>query len=110
MKGRLDGMAVRVPTFDGSLVDLVVQLKKPATTEAINQKLKAAAEGPMKRYLRYTEDPIVSIDIVGDPHSSIIDGLSTKVLGEDMVKVLAWYDNEMGYANRMVDCSRMIAG
>jgi glyceraldehyde 3-phosphate dehydrogenase len=108
LKGKLDGMAVRVPTSDGSLVDLVVQVKKPATAEAINEKLKAAALGPMKGYLRYTEDPIVSVDIVGDRHSSIVDGLSTKVIGDDLIKVLSWYDNEMGYAHRMIDCARMI--
>ncbi len=108
LKGKLDGMAVRVPTSDGSLVDLVVQVKKPATAEGVNEKLKAAAEGPMKGYLRYTEDPIVSVDIVGDRHSSIVDALSTKVIGEDMIKVLSWYDNEMGYAHRMVDCCRMV--
>jgi len=110
LKGKLDGMAVRVPTSDGSIVDLVVQVEKPATAEAVNAKLKAAAEGPLKGFLRYTEDPIVSVDIVGDRHSSIVDGLSTKVMGDKMIKVLCWYDNEMGYANRMVDCSRMMGG
>lgn len=110
LKGKLDGMAVRVPTSDGSLVDLVVQTEKPATVEAVNAKLRQAAEGSIKGYLRYTEDPIVSVDVVGDRHSSIVDGLSTKVMGEHLVKVLAWYDNEMGYAARMVDCARLIAG
>jgi glyceraldehyde 3-phosphate dehydrogenase len=104
LKGKLDGMSVRVPTSDGSLVDLVVQIKKSATAEAVNRKLKAAAEGPLRGILRYTEDPIVSVDVVGDRHSAIVDGLLTKVLGDDLVKVLAWYDNEMAYANRVVDC------
>ncbi|MCK4545877.1 MAG: type I glyceraldehyde-3-phosphate dehydrogenase [Candidatus Eisenbacteria sp.] len=109
LKGKLDGMAIRVPTADGSLIDLVVQLKKGVTAEAVNAKLKAAAEeGPMHKVLQYTEDPIVSIDVVGNRYSSIVDGLSTKVIGDDMVKILAWYDNEMGYANRMVDCARMV--
>jgi glyceraldehyde 3-phosphate dehydrogenase len=108
LKGKLDGMSVRVPTYDGSLVDLVAQVERRATAEAVNDKLKGAAEGPMKKYLRYTDDPIVSVDVVGDRHSSIVDGLSTKVMGDDLVKVLSWYDNEMGYANRMVDCCRLV--
>jgi glyceraldehyde 3-phosphate dehydrogenase len=110
LKGKLDGLSVRVPTWDGSLVDLVVQVEKSTTAEEVNQKLKAAAEGPMKSILEYTEDPIVSIDVVGNRHSSVVDGLSTKVLGGDLIKVLSWYDNEAGYANRMIDCARMMAG
>ncbi|MCT4637488.1 MAG: type I glyceraldehyde-3-phosphate dehydrogenase [Bacteroidales bacterium] len=102
LKGKIDGMAVRVPTPTGSLVDLVVNLNKEATAEEINAAVKAAAEGPMKGILEYTEEPLVSIDIVHNPHSSIFDAKSTMVIGK-MVKVLSWYDNEWGYSNRVVD-------
>ncbi|MSR89008.1 MAG: type I glyceraldehyde-3-phosphate dehydrogenase [Candidatus Margulisbacteria bacterium] len=102
LKGKLDGMSMRVPTPDGSVVDLVCELSQSVTKEQINQALKAAAEGPMKGILAYTEDPIVSCDIIGNPHSSIIDGLSTMVIG-NMVKIISWYDNEIGYSNRVVD-------
>ncbi|MCK5823567.1 MAG: type I glyceraldehyde-3-phosphate dehydrogenase [Bacteroidales bacterium] len=102
LKGKLDGMAVRVPTPTGSLVDLVVNLEKEATVEEINAAMKKAAEGPMKGILSYTEDPIVSVDIIHDSHSSIFDALSTMVSGKT-VKVLSWYDNEWGYSSRVVD-------
>jgi glyceraldehyde 3-phosphate dehydrogenase len=102
LKGKLDGVAIRVPTPTGSLVDLVAVLKKEATREQINAAMKAAAEGPMKNILEYTEDPIVSVDIIHNPHSSIFDALSTMVNGK-MVKVMAWYDNEWGYSCRVVD-------
>ncbi len=102
LNGKLDGMAVRVPTATGSLVDLVVNLKTEATVEEINAAMKAAAEGPMKGILEYTEDPIVSVDIIHNEHSSIFDALSTMVKGKT-VKVLAWYDNEWGYSARVVD-------
>ncbi len=102
LKGKLDGMAVRVPNPTGSLVDLVVNLKTEATKEEINAVMKEAAEGPMKGILEYTEDPIVSVDIVHNPHSSIFDALSTMVIGKS-VKVLSWYDNEWGYSCRVVD-------
>ncbi|MDD2197169.1 MAG: type I glyceraldehyde-3-phosphate dehydrogenase [Bacteroidales bacterium] len=102
LKGKLDGMAVRIPIPTGSLVDLVVMLKKEATKEEINAAMKKASEGPMKGIIEYTEDPIVSIDIVHNPHSSIFDAQSTMVYGK-MVKVLAWYDNEWGYSSRVVD-------
>lgn len=108
LKGKLDGMAMRVPVPDGSVVDLTVELKTPATKEAINAALKAAAEGPLKGVMEYTEDPIVSADIIGNPHSSIIDGLSTMVLG-NMVKLVSWYDNEWGYSNRVVDLISVIS-
>jgi len=98
----LDGMAVRVPTPTGSLVDFVAILKKEVTKEDINAAMKKAAEGPMKGVLEYTEDPIVSVDIIHNSHSSIFDALSTMVNG-NMVKVLSWYDNEWGYSNRVVD-------
>jgi len=102
LKGKLDGMAVRVPTPTGSLVDLVANLKREVTIEEVNAAMKKAAEGPMKGVLEYTEDPIVSVDIIQNPHSSIFDALSTMVIGKT-VKVLSWYDNEWGYSSRVVD-------
>lgn len=102
LKGKLDGISVRVPTPTGSLVDLTVRLKAETTIDQINAAMKAAAEGPMKGILEYTEDPIVSVDIIHNPHSSIFDAQSTMVIGK-MVKVLSWYDNEWGYSNRVVD-------
>lgn len=102
LKGKLDGCAVRVPTPTGSLVDLVANLKVEVTKEQINAAMKAAAEGPMKGILEYTEDPIVSVDIIHNTHSSIFDALSTMVNGK-MVKVFSWYDNEWGYSCRVVD-------
>ena len=110
MKGRLDGCAVRVPTPDGSLVDLVAELEKKTSIEEINAAMKQAAEGPMKGALQYTEDPIVSIDIVGNPHSSIFDSLSTMVTQGNFVKLFSWYDNEWGFSNRMIDMIKMLAG
>ena len=107
LKGKLDGIAVRVPTPTGSLVDLVADLKKPATAEEINAAMKAAAEGPMKGVLEYTEDPIVSADIIHHPASSIFDAQSTMVIG-NKVKVLAWYDNEWGYSYRVVDLAKKL--
>jgi len=103
LDGKLDGMAVRVPTANGSLVDLTVQLKKRATVADINAAMKKAARGSLKGYLEYTEDPIVSIDIVGNPHSSIFDAKATMSIGGNLFKVLSWYDNEFGYSRRMVD-------
>ncbi len=102
LNGKLDGMAIRIPTPTGSLVDLVVNLKTAATKEEINAAMKEAAEGPMKGVLEYTEDPIVSVDIIHNPHSSIFDAQSTMVIGKT-VKILSWYDNEWGYSNRVVD-------
>ncbi|HUV01090.1 MAG TPA: type I glyceraldehyde-3-phosphate dehydrogenase [Bacteroidales bacterium] len=102
LKGKLDGLAVRVPTPTGSLVDLVAVLKKEATKEEINAAMKKAAEGPMKGILEYCEDPIVSVDVIHTTASSIFDSLSTMVNGK-MVKVLSWYDNEWGYSCRVVD-------
>jgi glyceraldehyde 3-phosphate dehydrogenase len=102
LKGKLDGMAVRVPTPTGSLVDLTVTLEKETTIEEINAAVKAAAETSMKGILEYTEDPIVSVDIIHNSHSSIFDALSTMVIGKT-VKVVSWYDNEWGYSCRVVD-------
>lgn len=102
LNGKLDGMSLRVPTPDGSITDLVAELKKEVTVEEVNAAMKEAAEGSMKGILEYTEDPIVSADIVGNEHSSIFDSLSTMVQG-NMVKVVSWYDNEYGYSCRVVD-------
>jgi glyceraldehyde 3-phosphate dehydrogenase len=103
LKGKLDGTARRVPVADGSLVDLTVILEKQVSEEEVNEKMKYYAEGKMKGILEYTEDPIVSQDIVGNPHSSIFDALSTKVIGDNFVHVSSWYDNEWGYSNRLKD-------
>ncbi|UCD18245.1 MAG: type I glyceraldehyde-3-phosphate dehydrogenase [Candidatus Zixiibacteriota bacterium] len=102
VKGKMDGCAIRVPTPDGSLVDLAVVLEKETTKEEINAVMKAAAEGPMKGILEYCEDPIVSIDVVGNPHSSILDSLQTMAKGK-VAKVFSWYDNEWGFSCRMVE-------
>ncbi len=107
LKGKLDGTAMRVPVPDGSVVDLTVEFSRSVTKEEVNAALKAAAEGPMKGILEYTEDPIVSCDIIGNPHSSIFDALSTMSMG-NMVKVMSWYDNELGYSNRVVDLAEAI--
>jgi len=102
LKGKLDGVAVRVPTPTGSLTDLVATLSREVTAEEVNAAMKAAADGPMKGILEYTEDPIVSADIVGNPHSNIFDAGMTSAQG-NMVKVFGWYDNEMGYSARVAD-------
>jgi glyceraldehyde 3-phosphate dehydrogenase len=94
---------MRVPVVDGSIVDLVVNTTKPVTIESVNQAFKAAAGGPLAGVLEYTADPIVSSDIIGNPHSCIFDSLATMVLGDHMVKAVGWYDNEWGYSNRVVD-------
>ncbi len=107
MKGKLDGYAMRVPVPTGSATDLTVELRTAATAEEINGVVRAAAEGPMKGYLKYTEDPIVSTDIVGDPASCIFDSGITNANG-NMAKVLGWYDNEWGYSNRLVDLVRLV--
>lgn len=103
LEGKLTGIAMRVPVVTGSVVDLTVDLSKKASVADINAAVKAAAEGPMKGVLYYTEDPIVSTDIIGDPHSSIFAAPFTQVIGDDMVKVISWYDNEMGYSSRTAD-------
>lgn len=107
LKGKLDGVSLRVPTPDGSVVDLVCELTKTVTKDEINQAVKSAAHGPLKGILEYTEDPIVSCDVIGNPHSSIFDALSTMVNG-NMIKVISWYDNEMGYSHRVVDLIQRI--
>ena len=107
LAGKLDGMAVRVPTPTGSVTDLTATLKNEATAEQVNAALKAAAEGPMKGILQYCEDPIVSVDIVGNTHSCIVDAALTKCTG-NLVKLFGWYDNEAGYATRVVDLAERI--
>ena len=107
LKGRFDGMALRVPTPTGSISDITALLKREVTAEEVNAALKAAAEGPLKGILSYTEDEIVLRDIVMDPHSSIVDGKLTKAIG-NLVKVFAWYDNEWGYANRVADLVELV--
>ncbi|MEA3364347.1 MAG: type I glyceraldehyde-3-phosphate dehydrogenase [Candidatus Hydrogenedentes bacterium] len=109
LTGKLDGMAMRVPVKDGSVIDLVAELNKKASVEEINAAMKAAAEGPMKGLLQYCEDPIVSCDVIGNPHSSIFDSLSTAVIDDNLVKVISWYDNEWGYSFRCVDLFKLMA-
>jgi glyceraldehyde 3-phosphate dehydrogenase len=109
LDGLLHGMAMRVPVPDGSTVDLVVELDREVTAEEVNAAVKAAADGELAGVLEYTDDPIVSTDIIGNPHSSIFDSAGTKVLGGNLVKVLAWYDNEWGYSNRVVDLIERLA-
>ncbi len=110
LKGKLDGFATRVPTPDGSMVDLTVELERTATVDEINAAMKKAADGPMKGILEYTDDPLVSIDIVGNPASSVFDSGLTMVLGGDgnFVKCISWYDNEWGYSNRVKDLAKIM--
>src|SRR5262245_35481622 len=108
LKGKLDGIAIRVPTPDVSLVDLTVRTAKPVTAESANAALKAAADGPLKGILQYTDEELVSADFLHNPHSSIVDGPLTKALGDRMLKVFSWYDNEWGFSCRMRDLIKMI--
>lgn len=109
LEGKLDGMAMRVPVPDGSIVDFVAVLNTDVTAEQVNAAFKAAAEGELKGILEYTEDPIVSSDIIGNPHSSIFDSQLTTVMDGNMVKVVSWYDNEWGYSSRVVDMLSVMA-
>jgi glyceraldehyde 3-phosphate dehydrogenase len=110
VEGKMDGMALRVPTPTGSITDLVVETEKKTTAEEVNQALKKAAdEGPMKGILGYSDEPLVLVDYIGDPRSSIVDSLMTRVMGGNMVKILAWYDNEWGYSCRTADLAAMMA-
>jgi glyceraldehyde 3-phosphate dehydrogenase len=109
LKGKINGIAYRVPVPDGSLVDFVVELQKNATSETINYAFKNAADGPLQRILEYSEEPLVSVDVIGNPHSCVVDGLSTMIVEGRMAKVLAWYDNEWGYSNRLVDMVELMA-
>jgi glyceraldehyde 3-phosphate dehydrogenase len=110
LNGKIDGMALRVPVSDGSIADMVLKLKRDVTKEEVNSVLKNASETNLKGIMEYTEEPIVSTDIIGDPHSSIVDGLSTMVLGNksNIVKVLSWYDNEWSFACRLVDLVKLV--
>jgi glyceraldehyde 3-phosphate dehydrogenase len=110
LKGKLDGLAIRVPTANVSLVDLTVTVDKDADAKSVNAAMKAAADGPLKGILAYSDAPIVSVDLNGDPHSSIFDAPLTKVIGNRLVKVFSWYDNEWGYSNRLADVAAFVAG
>ena len=109
VKGRIDGMAMRVPTPDVSIVDLTAEVEKAVSVEAVNDAFRAAADGPLSGILAVSDEPLVSIDYTGNPHSSIVDALSTFVVDERMVKVMAWYDNEWGYSVRCVDLAEYVA-
>ncbi len=109
LKGKMDGFAMRVPTPDGSVVDLTCELNTAVSKEDINKALKQAAEGPMKGILEFCDEPIVSADIIGNTHSSIVDSLLTQVINERFVKVVSWYDNEYGYASRVADMIEKVA-
>ena len=109
LDGKLDGMSIRVPTPDGSLTDFTAELSRPSTASEVNTAFAAAADGPLKGYLEYSEEPLVLADIVGNPASCIFDALSTNVVGGNLVKVLGWYDNEWGYANRCAELLKKLA-
>jgi glyceraldehyde 3-phosphate dehydrogenase len=109
LKGKLDGLAMRVPVPDGSTVDLVTEVNRKVTVEEVNAAIREAANGPLKDVVEYCEDPVVSSDIIGNPHSSIFDALSTQVTEGNLVKTIAWYDNEWGYSNRVVDLVEKLA-
>jgi glyceraldehyde 3-phosphate dehydrogenase len=108
LKGKLDGIAIRVPTANVSVVDLTAELEKPASVDAVNDAFRAAAAGSLKGILGYTDEPLVSVDFTGDPRSSIVDGPSTALIDGGLVKVLAWYDNEWGYSCRVRDLVRLL--
>jgi glyceraldehyde 3-phosphate dehydrogenase len=109
LKGKFDGQSIRVPTADVSIVDLTFETDRAMTKDAIHAAMKAAAEGPMKGILAYTELPLVSGDYIGDPHSSIFDATITQVMGDKLAKVFSWYDNEWGFSNRMVELTQLVA-
>ena len=109
LKGKLDGMAMRVPVPDGSVVDLSCRLREPACAGDINAAVRAVAQGPLSRIVEYSEVPLVSSDVIGNSHSSVFDALSTAAVGDGYAKVVAWYDNEWGYSNRVVDLVRRMA-
>ena len=109
LQGKLDGLAMRVPVPDGSIVDLVCRLNRKASRDDVNNAVRGAAQGPMKKIVEYSDVPLVSSDIIGNPHSSIFDALSTKSEGDGYVRILSWYDNEWGYSNRVVDLIEKMA-
>lgn len=108
LKGKVDGFAIRVPTADVSIVDFVAEVDSTVSKEDVNRAMKAASENALKGVLGYSDEPLVSIDYTGNPHSSTVDALSTMVIGDNLVKVVAWYDNEMGFSTRMVDLSTLV--
>ena len=110
LEGKLNGMAVRVPTPDVSLIDLVAQFDQKVTVDSVNDALREAAAGDMAGVLAVTDDPVVSSDLMGNPHSSVVDSASTMAVGDNMVKIISWYDNEWGFSNRMVDLAKYVAG
>jgi glyceraldehyde 3-phosphate dehydrogenase len=109
LQGKLDGLAMRVPVPDGSIVDLVCRLNKQPSRDEVNNAVREVAEGPMKKVVEYSEEPLVSSDIIGNPHSSIFDALSTKSEKDGYIRILSWYDNEWGYSNRVVDLIELMA-
>ena len=109
LQGKLDGLAMRVPVPDGSIVDLVCRLNKKASRDDVNNAVRETAEGPLRKIVEYSEAPLVSSDIIGNPHSSIFDALSTKSAQDGYIRILSWYDNEWGYSNRVVDLIEMMA-
>jgi glyceraldehyde 3-phosphate dehydrogenase len=110
LKGKMHGMAIRVPTPNVSLVDVTFETSRPVTVEEVNDAMRKAANGPMKGVLGYSDEPLVSIDYNGDNRSSIVDGSSTSVMDGTMVKILSWYDNETGFSWRMLDVARLLMG
>ena len=108
LKGKLDGISMRVPVPNGSIVDLVAEIERPATRDELNAAFREAAQGPMKGILEYSEDDLVSSDIIGNPHSSIVDGKLTAVMDGNLIKVLSWYDNEWGFSNRVIELIHLI--
>lgn len=109
LSGKLDGMSMRVPTPDGSAVDLTIKTKRNTTVEEVNKAMKEAANGSMKGILEYTEEPLVSVDIISNPHSSIFDSLLTQVIGGNLVKIISWYDNEYGYSQRLAQLAERVS-
>jgi len=109
LEGRLDGMAMRVPVPDGSVVDLTCRVRRLVSAAEVNAAVRAAAEGPLSRIVEYSEVPLVSSDIIGNPHSSIFDALSTQAASDGYLRAVAWYDNEWGYSNRVVDLVERLA-
>jgi glyceraldehyde 3-phosphate dehydrogenase len=109
LAGRLDGIAMRVPVPDGSIIDMACRLSKAATVEEVNGAVREAAAGPLSRIVEYSEAPLVSSDVIGNPHSSVFDALSTASQGDGWVRVVAWYDNEWGYSQRVVDLVELLA-
>ena len=109
LKGKFDGQSMRVPVMDVSVVDLTFETEKPMSKESLHAAMKAAAEGPMKNILGYTEEPLVSSDFIGDPRSSIFDATVTQIMGDNFGKVMAWYDNEWAFSNRMIELSQLVA-